>query len=140
MNSPADEIPRSTAQQEIIAREAETVNDSSGCVAALKEMQKKRAAVSPMNERIARLRERSMRAEVRISGERAALITNFYQSGIAAGKSFPVQRALAFKYLMEHVSLPVEDDQLIIGLRGTGPEEVPTYPEMCTHSLKDLES
>ena len=140
LNSPADEKhARSTAQQEIIFREAETVNDSSGCVAALKEMQKKRAAVSPMNERIARLRERSMRAEVRISGERAALITNFYQSGIAAGKSFPVQRALAFKYLMEHVSLPVEDGQLIIGLRGTGPQEVPTYPEMCTHSLKDLE-
>ena len=50
----------------------------------------------------------------------------------------PVQRAMAFKYLMEHASLPVEDGQLIVGLRGTGPQEVPTYPEICAHSLEDL--
>jgi formate C-acetyltransferase len=58
---------------------------------------------------------------------------------MAKGESIPVQRALAFKYLMENVSLPVEDGQLIVGLRGTGVKEVPTYPEICTHSLEDLE-
>ena len=115
------------------------MSDSLGCVAIEKEMQRKRAAVRPMNERIAKLREESVRAEVRISDERARIITEFYKSGIAAGKSFPVQRAMAFKYLMERVSLPVEDGQLIVGLRGTGPQEVPTYPEMCTHSMQDLE-
>jgi formate C-acetyltransferase len=115
------------------------MSDSLGCVAVEREMQKKRAAVRPMNERIAKLREESVRAEVRISDERARIITEFYKSGIAAGKSFPVQRAMAFKYLMERVSLPVEDGQLIVGLRGTGPQEVPTYPEMCTHSMQDLE-
>ncbi len=112
---------------------------SSGCVAIEKEMQKRRAAVRPINERIAKLREESVKAEVKISDERAKLITEFYKSGIAAEKSIPVQRASAFKYLMEKVSLPVEDDQLIVGLRGTGPQEVPTYPEICTHSMKDLE-
>ncbi len=115
------------------------MSDTSGCVTVEQEMQKKRAAVRPMNERIAKLREGSVRAEVRISDERAGIITEFYQSGIAAGKSIPVQRAMAFKYLMEHVSLPVEDGQLIVGLRGTGPQEAPTYPEMCTHSPEDLE-
>ncbi len=115
------------------------MSDISGCVTVEQEMQKKRAAVRPMNERIAKLREGSVRAEVRISDERAGIITEFYQSGIAAGKSIPVQRAMAFKYLMEHVSLPVEDGQLIVGLRGTGPQEAPTYPEMCTHSPEDLE-
>jgi len=103
------------------------------------EMQKRRAAVRPMNERIARLREESIRAEVKISAERTKLITEFYKSGLATGKSIPVQRALAFKYLMEHVSQPIEDGQLIVGLRGTGPQEVPTYPEICTHSMEDLE-
>jgi len=103
------------------------------------EMQKKRAAIRPMNERIARLREESVKAEVKISGERAKLLTEFYKSGIATGKSIPVQRAMAFKFLMEHVSLPIENGQLIVGLRGTGPKEVPTYPEICTHSMKDLE-
>lgn len=104
-----------------------------------KEIKKRRAAVRPINERIAGLREESVKAEVKISGERARLITEFYKSGAAEGKSVPVRRALAFKYLMERVSLPVEDGQLIVGLRGTGPQEVPTYPEICTHSMRDLE-
>ncbi len=102
------------------------------------EMQKRRDAVKPINQRISKLREESVNTEVKISSERAKLITDFYKSGIAAGKSIPVQRALAFKYLMEHVSLPVEKGQLIVGLRGTGPQEVPTYPEICAHSIEDL--
>jgi len=112
---------------------------SSGCVAIEKEMQKKRAAVRPMNERIAKLREESVQAEVKISDERARLVTEFYKSGLAEGKSVPVQRAMNFKYLMEHVSLPLEEGQLIVGLRGTGPQETPTFPEICTHSIQDLE-
>ncbi|MEG3066507.1 pyruvate formate lyase family protein [Acetomicrobium sp.] len=96
-------------------------------------MAKRRSAVRPMNSRIAKLREESVGAEVKISSERARLVTEFYKSGMADGKSEPVRRAMAFKYLMERVSLPIEDGQLIVGLRGTGPQEVPTYPEICTH-------
>ena len=103
-----------------------------------KEMAKRRSAVRPMNSRIAKLREESVGAEVKISSERARLVTEFYKSGMADGKSEPVRRAMAFKYLMERVSLPIEDGQLIVGLRGTGPQEVPTYPEICTHDLEDL--
>ncbi|MDN5332347.1 MAG: trans-4-hydroxy-L-proline dehydratase [Tepidanaerobacteraceae bacterium] len=109
------------------------------CDAIEKEIQKRRSAVRPINERIARLREESVKAQVKISAERARIITEFYKSGIAKNESIPVQRALAFKYLMERVSLPVEEGQLIVGLRGTGPQEVPTYPEICTHSMQDLE-
>ncbi len=103
------------------------------------EKERRKAAVKPINERIARLREESVRAEVKLSVERARLITEFYRSEEVKGESIPVQRALAFKYLLEHVSLPVEEDQLIVGLRGTGPKEVPTYPEICVHSMEDLE-
>jgi formate C-acetyltransferase len=103
------------------------------------EVEKRRKAIRPINARIAKLREESVRAEVRISSERARLITEFYKSGAADGLPTPIQRALAFKYLMEHVSLPVEEGQLIVGLRGTGPKMVPTYPEICVHSLDDLE-
>ncbi|KXG77500.1 Benzylsuccinate synthase alpha subunit [Fervidicola ferrireducens] len=109
------------------------------CDAIEKEIQKRRSAVRPINERIARLREESVKAQVKISAERAKIITEFYKSGIAKDESIPVQRAMAFKYLMERVSLPVEEGQLIVGLRGTGPQEVPTYPEICTHSMQDLE-
>jgi len=103
------------------------------------EIQKRREAVRPINERIARLREESVNAQVKISTERARLVTEFYQSGMADNLSIPVQRAMAFKYLLEHCSLPVEEGQLIVGLRGTGPKEVPTYPEICAHSLEDLD-
>lgn len=103
------------------------------------EVEKRRKTIRPINERIARLREESVRAEVRVCSERARLITEFYRSGKADGLPIPIQRALAFKYLMERVSLPVEDGQLVVGLRGTGPKMVPTYPEICVHSLEDLE-
>jgi len=114
------------------------VNADKTTLAIQKEIQKRRKAVRPINERIARLREESVSAEVKISTERAMLVTEFYQSGVADNLSIPVQRAMAFKYLLEHCSLPVEEGQLIVGLRGTGPKEVPTYPEICAHSLEDL--
>ena len=103
------------------------------------ELNRRRVAVRPINERIAKLRDESVSAEVKLSVERAKIITKFYRSEEARGKSIPVQRALAFKYLLEHASLPVEDGQLIVGIRGTGPKEVPTYPEICTHTIEDLE-
>ncbi len=102
------------------------------------EMARRRRTIRPLNERITRLRQESVGAQVRVSGERAALITAFYESEEPKGKSVPVQRALGFKYLLEKVSIPVEDGQLIVGLRGTGPNEVPTYPEISTHTMADL--
>ncbi|AGB04754.1 pyruvate-formate lyase [Aciduliprofundum sp. MAR08-339] len=106
---------------------------------ARREMEKRRKVIKPVNERIARLREESVNSEVRISSERGRLITEFYKRGMGKGKSIPVQRAMAFRYIMENVSLPVEDGQLIVGIRGTGPNEVPTYPEINVHTLEDLE-
>ncbi len=104
-----------------------------------KEIKRRKDAIKPINERMARLRDESVNSEVCISVERAKLITEFYNSGFASGKSVPVQRALAFKYLMEHVSLPIEEGQLIVGIRGTGVNKVPTYPEITVHTLEDLE-
>ena len=104
-----------------------------------KELERRRSSIRPINERVAKLRKESVETEVKISSERAKLITEFYKSDLPKGKSIPVQRALAFKYLLEHCSLPVEEGQLIVGLRGTGVKEVPTYPEICVHSMEDLE-
>lgn len=105
-----------------------------------KELKSRESAVNPITERIARLREESINTQVVLSSERARLLTEFYQSEQATSKSIPVQRALAFKYLMEHVSLPVEEGQLIVGMRGPGPKKVPTYPEICCHTLEDLQT
>jgi formate C-acetyltransferase len=92
-----------------------------------------------MNERITKLREQSLRAVPRLDAERAILLTRFYQSDAADQVSVPMKRALAFKYLLENKQLCINDGELIVGEKGREPKATPTYPELCTHSLNDLE-
>ena len=92
-----------------------------------------------MNERIKKLREASLRAIPSISSERAELITEFYKSRRAYSVSIPVQRAMAFQYIMEKKKLYIHEKELIVGERGPAPKATPTYPEVCAHSLKDLD-
>jgi len=92
-----------------------------------------------MNERIRKLRLQSLEAENRISEERAVLLSDFYRSSESRGLSVPVMRALAFKYVLSNKEIPVTDGELIVGERGPEPKAVPTYPEVCLHSIEDLE-
>lgn len=94
-----------------------------------------------MNERIKRLRQQSLNAKNRISSERARLITQFYKTSEAQefSLSASVQRAMAFKYLLENKKICINADELIVGERGPAPKAAPTYPEICIHSLKDLD-
>lgn len=92
----------------------------------------------PMTERVAQLRRQSLDAVPSISSERAELLTKFYQenSGLI---SAPVRRALAFQYLMEHKTICIIEDELIVGEKGPAPKAAPTYPELCCHTLEDLD-
>ncbi len=92
-----------------------------------------------MNERIKNLREQSLSAVPVLDHERAVLLTEFYKSGIPEKSSVPVTRALAFKYLLENKQICINPGELIVGERGPAPKATPTYPELCTHSLQDLE-
>ncbi|UCD39336.1 MAG: formate C-acetyltransferase/glycerol dehydratase family glycyl radical enzyme, partial [Fidelibacterota bacterium] len=92
-----------------------------------------------MNERIARLREHSVNATPTISLERAALLTKFYRQSEDTGHSVPVARAMAFRYLLEHKTICILPDELIVGERGPAPKATPTFPEICTHSLEDFD-
>ena len=92
-----------------------------------------------MTERIQKLRQESLQAKPRISHERAVLLTEFYRRGSAAGESVPVQRAMAFKYVLENKTICIHDGELIVGERGEAPKATPTYPELCIHSLHDLD-
>ncbi len=92
-----------------------------------------------MNDRIKKLRDQSLAARPMISMERAKLLTDFYQTGQAERLSAPVARAMAFKYLLEHKELCVNDGELIVGERGPAPKATPTYPEICTHTMKDFD-
>ncbi|MFX1533336.1 MAG: trans-4-hydroxy-L-proline dehydratase [Promethearchaeota archaeon] len=92
-----------------------------------------------MKERIKKLREQSLEAIPWLDPERAILLTKFYQNDIVDQVSVPVKRALAFKYLLENKKLCINDGELIVGEKGSEPKATPTFPELCTHSLKDLE-
>lgn len=92
-----------------------------------------------MNDRIRRLREQSLNAKPTLSSERAVLLTAFYQSGEVEKVSIPVARAMAFHHIMGHKQVCILDEELIVGEKGPGPKATPTYPEICIHSLQDLE-
>ncbi len=92
-----------------------------------------------MNDRIKRLRDRSLTAVPSLSDERARLLTDFYRGGEARTAPVPVQRAKAFAYLMEHKAIHIGPDELIVGERGPAPKATPTYPEVCVHSPADLD-
>ena len=92
-----------------------------------------------MNERIKKLRQQSLEAKPTISAERARLVTEFYQKPETRGLSAPMTHALAFKHIMENNSVCINDGELIVGERGPAPKATPTYPEVCIHSLQDLQ-
>ena len=92
-----------------------------------------------MNDRIKKLREKTLSTQPQITLERAKLLTEFYGNGEVDKVSIPVARALAFKHLLLNKQLYVEEGELIVGERGPAPLKTPTYPEICTHSVQDFE-
>jgi len=92
-----------------------------------------------MNQRIKTLREQSLKAVNTLSAERALLITKYYSSQQVEGCPTPILRAQAFDYLMSHKSICINPGELIVGERGPAPKAAPTYPEVCLHSLDDLQ-
>ncbi len=91
-----------------------------------------------MNARIERLRSECLETPPSISGERARLLTAFYGSSDVQTRPVSIQRALAFRYLLENQSIHIGDGELIVGERGPTPKATPTYPELCCHTLEDL--
>ncbi|MBC7363086.1 MAG: glycyl radical protein [Candidatus Aminicenantes bacterium] len=93
-----------------------------------------------MNERIKKLREQSLNTSPSITPERARIVTEVYRSPEAQAASFAKQRALVFKALMEKKKIFIDDGELIVGERGPAHKATPTYPEVCCHTLEDLET
>ena len=91
-----------------------------------------------MNERIQKLREQSVTTEPRLYMERADLMTDAYLK-YEGSVSVPVMRALAFKHFMENKTLNINDGELIVGEKGDGPQAAPSFPELCCHTLEDME-
>ena len=91
-----------------------------------------------MTDRVARLRECSLNTKPWLSLERAALMTEFYRDHIPAA-SVPMQRARALEFLMDRRAIYIGPEELLVGERGPGPKGTPSYPELCCHSMEDLE-
>ncbi len=91
-----------------------------------------------MNERVSRLRSESLCAVPALSSERGRLMTEFYRQN-SGPMSEPIRRAKSFLYLMEHNTICINPGELIVGEKGPAPKAAPTYPELCCHSVSDLE-
>jgi trans-4-hydroxy-L-proline dehydratase len=92
-----------------------------------------------MTERIKHLREQSLNASYTLSHERALLVTEYYQMAGFEQDTFPVRRAKTFRHILANKSICIFPGELIVGERGPAPKATPTYPEICLHSLEDLE-
>ena len=89
-------------------------------------------------ERVNRLRQRSLDAVESLSSERAELLTAFYQQDTWQ-HSIPVQRAMSFAYILEHKTIDIYEGELIVGEKSDRPKAAPTFPELCCHSMEDLD-
>ena len=89
-------------------------------------------------QRVRQLREQSINAAHSISMERAKIITDVYRQ--YEGKtSLPKLRALVLFHYMERRTLYLGENELIVGEKGAIPQSAPTFPELCCHTVKDLE-
>ncbi|MBU3196349.1 glycyl radical protein [Clostridium algidicarnis] len=91
-----------------------------------------------ITDRVERLRKESLNAVPRISMERAQVVDRVYK--LYEGKvSIPVLRALVLKEFMSTKKLCINKGELIVGERGEEPASTPTYPELCCHTITDME-
>ena len=91
-----------------------------------------------MKDRISRLRKQSLEAIPHIDITRARLVTEAYRL-YDGSISVPEMRARAFYHYMQHRPLWLGEDELIVGEKGDAPQAAPTFPELCCHTVRDME-
>lgn len=91
-----------------------------------------------MNERIRKLRKQSLDAVPHLDMERARLMTEAYKL-YEGTLSVPEMRATALKYYFEHKTLCINPGELIVGEKGDSPQASPSFPELCCHTMQDLD-
>lgn len=91
-----------------------------------------------MNARVQRLREESVTTQPYIDMERARIYTESYKEyeGVL---STPELRGQALKDYFQKKTLHIGEGELIVGEKGASPQGAPTFPELCCHSLQDMQ-
>jgi trans-4-hydroxy-L-proline dehydratase len=92
----------------------------------------------PATSRVRTLRQQSLDAVPAIATDRARLITEFYRT-YQGHESTAVFRARSFAFLMANQTICISPGELIVGEKGPAPKATPTYPELCCHSIDDLD-
>ena len=80
-------------------------------------------------------RMRDIKAE--ICTERAGLITESYK--MTEGEPYILRRAKGLKYLLEHMTLFIDDEELIAGNHAAKPRSAPIFPEFGLFDRKELD-
>lgn len=91
-----------------------------------------------MNERIRSLRRQSVETQAHIDMERARLFTDVYKK-YEGTVSVPELRAMGLKHYFANKTLCINPGELIVGEKGDGPQAAPTFPELCCHTVQDLQ-
>lgn len=88
-------------------------------------------------ERTKKLNKRMRSVKPSICVERADLITKSYKE--TEGMPYILRRAHGLKYILENMTLLIDDDELIVGNHGSKPRSAPLFPEFGTFSKKELD-
>ena len=89
-------------------------------------------------ERVRRLREESLNTQPRLYMERAVLETEAYRK-YEGTVSVPELRALTLRHFFAHKTISIHRGELIVGEKGDGPQSAPTFPELCCHTIEDMQ-
>jgi len=88
-----------------------------------------------MATRIAKLKEKYLDAQPTICWERGKIITDSYQS--TEGMAQVVRRAIAFRDILEKMTVLVDEVELIVGNQGAHYNSAPLFPEFSVSFLVD---
>ncbi len=88
-----------------------------------------------MNERIARLRDKTVAARPSVCWERGRIITDSMRN--SAGEPQAIRRALALRDILEKMTVTVDEDELIVGNLGRHRDSAPLFPEFSIDFLVD---
>ena len=86
------------------------------------------------------MRQQSLDAVNVLDHERAQLVTTFYREHNNENDPVPIQRARCLAYVLSNKQLYIGHGELLVGERGPVPKATPAYPEVCLHTLDDLET
>ncbi|QWA10839.1 hypothetical protein GTU79_27360 [Sodalis ligni] len=76
-------------------------------------------------------------AKPSICVERADLITKSYKE--TEGMPYILRRAHGIKYILENMTIFIDEDELIVGNHGSKPRSAPLFPEFGTFGKKELD-